>query len=90
MLFLKGFPAGSVGKESAYNAGDTGDASLIPGSGKSRGAGHGNPFQYSYLENPMDRGVWWVMKSPKGSKWGYRRDVVILHIFWKQTNWKNM
>ena len=34
------------------NAGDTGDAGLIPGSGRSPGGGHGNPLQYSCLENP--------------------------------------
>ena len=33
---------------------------LIPGSGRSPGEGHGNPFQYSCLENPMDRGAWWA------------------------------
>ena len=43
------FPGGSVGKESACNAGDLG---LIFGLGKSPGGGHGNPLQYSYLENP--------------------------------------
>ena len=43
------------GKESACNAGNLG---LIPGSGRSPGGGHGNPLQYSYLEKPMDRGVW--------------------------------
>ena len=43
-----GFPGGSDGKESAYNAGDS---SSIPGSGKSPGEGHGNPLQYSCLEN---------------------------------------
>ena len=37
---------------------DAGDMSLIPGSGRSPGAGDGNPFQYSCLENPMDRGAW--------------------------------
>ena len=36
------------------NAGDTGDVSSIPGSGRFPGAGHGNPLQYSCLENPMD------------------------------------
>ena len=41
-------------KESTYNAGNLG---LIPGSGKSPGAGHGNPLQYSCLENPMNRGA---------------------------------
>ena len=50
-----GFPHSSVGKESAYNAGDPG---LIPGSGRSPGEGNGNPLQYSCPENPMDRGAW--------------------------------
>ena len=40
------------------NAGDIRDASLIPGSGRSTGGGHGNPLQYSCLENSMDRGAW--------------------------------
>ena len=48
----------SVGKESACNAGDTGDLGLIPGLQRSPGGGHGNPSQYSYLENPTDRGAW--------------------------------
>ena len=42
-------------KASAYNVGDPGS---IPGLGRSPGEGNGNPFQYSYLENPMDRGAW--------------------------------
>ena len=50
-----GLPGGSVGKESACNEGDLGS---IPGSGRSPGGGHGNPLQYSCLENPMDRGAW--------------------------------
>ena len=36
------------------------DMDLSPGSGRSPGGGHGNPFQYSCLENPMDGGAWWV------------------------------
>ena len=57
-----GFPDGSAGKESACNAGDTGDVSLISGLGRSPGEGNGNPLQYSgeCLENPMDRGAWWA------------------------------
>ena len=39
----------------AYNVGDL---SSIPGSGRSSGGGNGNPLQYSFLENPMDRGTW--------------------------------
>ena len=52
---LKGFPGGSMGKESTCNAGDLGS---IPGSGRSPGGGHSNPLQYSCLKNPMDRGAW--------------------------------
>ena len=54
---LKSFPGGSDGKEPACNAGDRGS---VPGLGKSPGEGNGNPLQYSYLENPMDRGAWWA------------------------------
>ena len=49
-VFL-GFPVGSDGKKSTYKAGNL---SLIPGWGRSPGAGHGNPLQYSCLENPID------------------------------------
>ena len=51
---FQGFPGGSVNKESTRNAGDLGS---IPGSGRSPGEGNGNPFQYSCLGNPMDRGA---------------------------------
>ena len=50
-----GFPGGSDGKESACRAGDPGS---ISGLGRSPGEGHGNPLQYSYPKNPMDRGAW--------------------------------
>ena len=45
-------------KESACNAGQTGDAGLIPGLGRSPERGNDNPIQYSHLENSMDRGAW--------------------------------
>ena len=45
-------------KESASNAGDVRDAGSIPGSGRAPGGGHGNPLQYSCLQNAMDRGAW--------------------------------
>ena len=51
------FPGVSDGKESASNAGDL---DLIPELRGSPGEGNGNPFQYSCLENSMDRGVWWA------------------------------
>ena len=53
--FIVSFPDNSVGKESTCNAGDP---SSIPGSGSSPGERIGYPFQYPYLENPMDRGAW--------------------------------
>ena len=40
------------------NAGDIRDSGSIPGRGRSSGGGHGNPLQYSCLENPVDRGDW--------------------------------
>ena len=47
-----------VVKNSPANAGEVREAGLISGSGRSPGGGHGNPLQYSYLENAMDRGTW--------------------------------
>ena len=52
-----GIPWWLRGKESACNTGDPGS---IPGLGRSPGEVHGNPLQYSCLENPMDRGAWWA------------------------------
>ena len=55
------FPGGSDSQETACNVGDL---CSIPGSGRFSGKGHGNPLQYSCLENPMDRGAW------QASPWG--------------------
>ena len=60
------FPGGSDGEESACNAEDLG---LIPGLGGSPGGGHGNPLQYSCLENPMDRGAWWAIVQGVTKRW---------------------
>ena len=67
-MHTQGFPGGSDGKESTSNAGDLGS---VPGLGRSPERGHGNPLQFSCLENPMDRGAWWatvhgVTKSQTG------------------------
>ena len=51
-----GLPSGSVVKNSPANAGDAGS---VPGLGRSFAEGNGNPLQYSYLGNTMDRGAWW-------------------------------
>ena len=50
-LVVKNLPA---------NAGDVRDAGLIPGSGRCPGGGHGNPLQYSWVGNPMDKGACWA------------------------------
>ena len=55
-----------VVKNPPANAGDSKDLSSIPSSGRSPGEGDENPLQYSYLENPMDRGAW------RASPWGCR------------------
>ena len=49
-----------VVKNPPANAGDVRDSGSIPGLGRSPGGGHGNPFQYSCLENPRDGGAWWA------------------------------
>ena len=54
---LQSGTGGSDGKDSACNEGDRGSS---PGSGRSPGEGHGNPLQYSCLENFMGRGAWWA------------------------------
>ena len=47
-------------RESTYNAGDRGDKSSVPGSGRSPVVGNGNSLQYSCLDNLMDSGAWWA------------------------------
>ena len=64
-----GFPVGLVGKESACNAGESGP---IPVSGRSPGAGHGNPFQYSRLVNPMGREARWPTVNRVENSWTCR------------------
>ena len=64
-----GFPGGSLVKKVPANAGDIRDAGSIPGSGRSPGEGHGNPLQYSCLENSMDRGAWWAIVHGVAKNW---------------------
>ena len=56
-------------KNPPANAGDVRDVGSVPGSGRSPGGGHGNPLQYSYLENPMDRGAWWATVHGVAKSW---------------------
>ena len=55
------FQAALVVKNLPANSGDIRDVGSIPGSGRSPGGTHGNPLQYSCLENPRDRGTWQPM-----------------------------
>ena len=64
-----GFPGGPVDKESTCNSGEAGDMASIPGPERSPGGGHGNPLQYSCLENPMDRGAWWATVHSVEKSW---------------------
>ena len=58
-----------VAKNVPANVGDVRDASSTPGLGRFPGGGHGNPLQYSCLENPMDRGTWWAMVHSITNSW---------------------
>ena len=66
---LRGFPVALVVKNPPDKVRDVRDASSIPGSGRSPGGGHGNPIQYSCLENPMDRGAWQAMVHGITKSW---------------------
>ena len=69
-----GFRASEVAlviKNSSANARGMRDAGSIPGSGRSPRGGHGNPLQYSCLENPMDQGSWWATQSIESQKVGH-------------------
>ena len=57
-------------KKLPANAGAAGDSGSIPGLGRSPGGGHGNPFEDSCLENPMDREASWA-RSPRSQRVGH-------------------
>ena len=61
MIVTVEFPDDSVVNNPSVNAGDSGDAGSIPGSGRPPGEGNVNPLQYSCLGNPMDIGAWWTI-----------------------------
>ena len=56
-------------KNPPANARDTGNMGLVPGSGRSSREGSGNPFQYSCLGNPVDRGAWWATVHGVSKSW---------------------
>ena len=66
------------GKESSC---DAGDVSLIPGLERSSGGGHGDPFQYSCLENPMDRGAWQATVHQVTQSWTRLKRLSTHHVY---------
>ena len=70
-----GFLGGSVLKIPPANAGDTGDAVSIPGLGQSLGGGNDNPFHFSWLENLMDKGVWWSTVNWVTQSWTWLKQL---------------
>ena len=68
-ISLWGFPGSASGKEPTSSAGDVRDSDLILWLGRSPGGGHGNPLQYSCLENHMERGAWWATVHRVARSW---------------------
>ena len=62
-------PPLEVVKNPLADSGDAEDTNSIPESGKSPGGKHGNPLQYSCLENSMDRGAWWARVHEVAKSW---------------------
>ena len=58
-----------MGKEPACNVGDDRDMGSITELGRTPGEGHGNQLQYFCLENPVDRGAWWVTVHRVAQSW---------------------
>ena len=64
-----GFPGGTSGKNPPANSGDIREAGSVPGLRRSPGGRHGNTVQYSCLENPVDREVWWATIHGVAKSW---------------------
>ena len=65
--FGVGLPGGASGRESACQ--DVRESGLVPGLGRSPGGGHGNPFQYSCMENPMNKETRWAAVRRATNSW---------------------
>jgi len=82
-----GFQVVLVVKNLSANAGNVRDVSLIPGSGRSPGEGHGNPLQYSCLENPLDRGAWQATVHRVAKSWTRLKQLSMKASFYQITLW---
>ena len=72
-------------KNLSASAADAGDSGLIPGSERSPGAGHGNPRQYSWLENPRDREAWWATVGGVTKYWTWLQRLTGTRACWDQS-----
>ena len=70
-----------VVKNPSANVGDLRDMGSVPGLGRSPGEGHGNPLQYSCLENFRDRGGWWVTVHIIANSWTRPSNLAHTHNF---------
>ena len=68
-ILMRASQVALVVKNPFANAGNVRDLGLIPGPGKYPGGGHGNPLQYSCLENLIDRGAWWATVHGVAKSW---------------------
>ena len=75
-LFLNilGFSGGAVVKYPPSNSGVVGNLGSVSALGRSPAGGNGNPLQYSFQDNPMDRGAWWA------SLWSCKESGVTKHV----------
>ena len=73
-------PCWLSGKESVCKAGAAGDMGSIPGVGRSLAGGHGNPLQYSCLENPMDREAWQAAVHRVTQHWKWPSNLACTHV----------
>ena len=69
-----------VVKNPPADAGDVRDVGSIPGLGRSPGGGHGNPRQYSWLEDPMDRGAQWALVHRVSKDWDPTKTTLHSHM----------
>ena len=76
-----GFPVGIRGKELPANAGDVSDVVLMSGLGRSPGGEHGNPLQYSFLENSVDRGACWATVHGIAKSWTQLKQLSTQHTY---------
>ena len=68
-IYLCGFPSGAEVKNLSANVGDARDTGLISQLGRFHRVGNGNIFQYSYLENPKEKGTWWATAHRVTKSW---------------------